>query len=132
MHMFSAPLFLLTLLIGFAAQHMRHHTPQYLYKVLSSENWDKSQSQDLVALPKEDQEFIHLAKQDQLDRIIDKYWSTVPRYVILKIDTAKLPGRLVYEANPGGTHKYYHLYDGNIPLKAIVEAKKINKDSSLP
>jgi len=105
------------------AQSTELEAPPYLYKVLSVENWKKSQSQNSVVLSQDDAAFIHFSTKEQLNRIIEKYWSQVPEYVILKVDTAQLPGRLVYEANPGGINKYYHLYDGFIPLKAIVEAK---------
>jgi uncharacterized protein (DUF952 family) len=58
-----------------------------------------------------------------LDKIIEKYWAGVSEYVVLKIETAKLSGKLVLEANPAGTNKYYHLYNGSIPSNAIVESK---------
>lgn len=102
-------------------------TPQYLYKILSIEDWKKSQGMESLKLTNADQDFIHLAKEDQLDKIAGKYWDIVPEYVILKIDTAKLPGKLVFEANPGGENKYYHLYGGSIPLNAVVDSKIIKK-----
>lgn len=102
-------------------------TPQYLYKVLSTKDWKKSQSMEVVKLTDADRDFIHLAREDQLDRIVEKYWDKVPEYVVLKIDTKKLPGKLGFEANPGGENKYYHLYGGSIPLKAVVESKTIKK-----
>jgi uncharacterized protein (DUF952 family) len=82
---------------------------------------------EVVKLNEADQDFIHLAREDQLDRIVGKYWDKNPEYVVLKIDTKKLPGKVVFEANPGGENKYYHLYDGSIPLKAVVESKIIRK-----
>jgi len=100
-------------------------TPQYLYKILGLKNWKESQSQNFVILTKEDTEFIHLSTEDQLSRIISKYWSNVPEYVILKIETNQLPGQLVFEANEPGGNKYYHLYDGALPLKSVLEAKII-------
>lgn len=102
-------------------------TPQCLYKVLSVEDWKQSQGRESVKLTDADQDFIHLAKKDQLDRIVGKYWDKVPEYVVLTIDTTKLPGKLVFEANPGGENKYYHLYGGSIPLKAVIESKTIKK-----
>lgn len=103
--------------------------PQYLYKIISKEDWKKSQSQNNVELSsKDDEVFIHLSKDDQLDRIIEKYWSENSEYLVLKIDASKLNGQLVYEANPGGTNKYYHLYSGSVPLKSVVEAKVINSN----
>lgn len=97
--------------------------PHYLYKVLSIENWKKSQAQASVALSKDDEAFIHLSKENQLDKIIAKYWANASEFIVLKIDADRLPGKLIFEANPGGSNKYYHLYEGSIPLNSIVEAK---------
>lgn len=98
------------------------NTPQYLYKVLSLDDWNASKSQTTLKLSKMDDEFIHLATEDQLDKIIAKYWSDVTQYVVIKVESKKLPGRLVLEANPGGSNQYFHLYEGSIPRDAIVES----------
>ena len=103
--------------------------PQYLYKVISVENWQASTSLGHVKLTSEDGEFIHLSTVDQLDRIIGKYWASVPEFVVLKLDTSKLLGKLVYEKNPGGENKYYHLYDGTIPLDSVIESTTRKKVS---
>lgn len=101
-------------------------TPKYLYKILSLRSWQASQHSKRLTLPIEDDAFVHLSRDDQLERIILKYWPNATQYVILKIDTAKLQGKLVFEANPGGTSRYYHLYDGHIPFSSIVESKIID------
>jgi uncharacterized protein (DUF952 family) len=95
-------------------------TPQHLFKIISVENWRASEGKKTVQLSQNDEKFIHFATKDQLNDIIVKYWSGVPKYVVLKIDAAKLPGKLVFEKNPGGTNKYYHLYKGSIPMDAVV------------
>lgn len=95
--------------------------PTYLYKVLSMDDWEKSS--ETVHLSSMDANFIHLSTEDQLDKIIEKYWAGVSEFVVLKIEATKLSGNLILEANPGGTNKYYHLYNGSIPLSAIVESK---------
>ncbi len=100
-------------------------TPTYLYKILSDLLWKMAENSKVVSLSAEDDAFIHFSKEDQLDRILTKYWSDVPKLAVLKIQTDKLEGELVYETNPGGTAKYYHLYRGRIPYSAIVEAKMI-------
>jgi uncharacterized protein (DUF952 family) len=110
-------------------QTRKESVPQHLYKIISTEDWKRSQPQNNVELSsKDDEVFIHLSTEDQLDRIIKKYWSENPEYVVLKIDVSQLNGQLVYEANPGGTNKYYHLYKGTIPLKGVVEAKIIKSN----
>lgn len=94
-------------------------TQEYLYKVVSPEQWENSKHDRVLEKTPFDSEFIHLATKDQLPRITDKFWNG-KNYIILKLDPTKLSGRLVYEANPGGTTFYYHLYDGDIPIDAVV------------
>lgn len=94
--------------------------PQYLYKVMTSADWAKSQDQGFVALSAIDQAFIHLAMEDDLKNVIEKYFRGKD-LTVLKLDSDKLKGRLVKEKNPGGSKEYYHLYEGNIPLESVVE-----------
>ncbi|MCH9613345.1 MAG: hypothetical protein SP1CHLAM54_03440 [Chlamydiia bacterium] len=97
--------------------------PDFLYKVLSTNEWKESQTQKTITLGSMDKEFIHLSKKEQLDRIVSKYWNKAPEYVLLKLDPKKLQGVLIFEANPGGQNMYYHLYEGSIPHDAIVEVQ---------
>jgi peptide deformylase len=97
--------------------------PQYLYKILSLRNWQATQNRKTAQLSAEDEAFIHFSTEHQLQRVIGKYWSDAPQFVVLKIDTHKLKGRWAFETNPGGTTKYYHLYGGVIPFNSIVESK---------
>lgn len=100
-----------------------NQSPRYLYKILSLRNWLATQNRKTVQLSAEDNAFIHFSTEDQLERIVGKYWSDAPQLVILKIDSTKLEGRLAFETNAGGTTKYYHLYDGFIPFNSILESK---------
>jgi uncharacterized protein (DUF952 family) len=93
---------------------------QYLYKIVSPEEWGSSQGERHLVISAFDKAFIHLATEDQLSRIVEKFWNG-KSYLVLKLDPQKLIGRLVHEANPGGTSKYYHLYDGSIPMDAVVD-----------
>ena len=97
--------------------------PKYLYKILALESWKKSQELSHLLLSKDDDLFIHFSTEEQLERILKKYWSDGTPYTVLAIDPKLLPGRLVFEANPGRETKYYHLYDGSIPLESVVSAK---------
>ncbi len=110
-----------------ATSQVVNQSPVYLYKVLSVEDWAKTC--DVVHLSAMDEAFIHLSTEAQLDKIIEKYWAEAPEYVVLKLEAAKLLGKLVFEANPGGTNQYYHLYDGAIPVVAIIEMKLHTKGS---
>ena len=99
--------------------------PTYLYKVLTIDDWKESHFLKSVKLSEADENFIHFSTENQLERIIEKYWAHLPHFIVLKIDPIKLVGKLVYEVNPGGLNKYYHLYEGSIPLNSIVELKVI-------
>lgn len=115
------------MLLGFFAMlggtEMTPQTSEFLYKVTSVQDWEKSQALGYVVLGKDDTSFIHLSTESGLPRITGKYWSSVPEYVILKLDSRKLQGKLLFETNPGGENKYYHLYDAKIPLDAVVDYK---------
>ena len=116
-------LFLILSTVMVASCHLLHAgdtPPHYLYKVLSVEDWKASQGSKQVKLSADDSAFIHLSTEEQLPRILEKYWVDVPHYVILKLDSSRLKGKLVLEANPGGSNRYWHLYDGSIPIDAIV------------
>ena len=102
-------------------------TPKHLYKIVSLEDWNQSAPQPHLVLSPMDKNFIHLSTKKQLDGIIKKFWSTVAKFVVLTVDSSKLPGRLVFEANPGGSNKYYHLYEGSIPQESILKAQSIEQ-----
>lgn len=91
-----------------------------LYKVITLDAWERSQSSDRVSLSDSDAAFIHFAEKEDVERIRKKFFPTEPTVVVLQIDSAQLPGRLEKEKNPGGQKEYYHLYEGFIPLSAIV------------
>lgn len=99
---------------------MKKKKPEYLYKVMSSADWAKSQDQGFVVLSAIDQAFIHLSMEEQLRHVIEKYFRGKD-IAILKLESDKLKGRLVKEKNPGGSNEYYHLYEGKIPLDSVVE-----------
>jgi len=102
--------------------------PSFLYKLVSPKDWELSQKAGHVVPSELDIEsnFIHLSTEDQLAKTKAKFWEN-KEVIILKIETSKIQGHLVFESNPGGTTKYYHLYDGVIPLDAIREIEFSSK-----
>jgi uncharacterized protein (DUF952 family) len=108
-------------LTGQKEMQMNHenHTPQYLYKIVSPEEWQDSLLKNQVVTSPLDKNFIHLATENQLAHVVQKFWND-KSHIILKLDSKKMTGRLIYETNPGGTTQYYHLYEGKIPLDAVV------------
>ena len=104
-----------------------NNTPNHLYKIISTKNWEQSQLQDNLVLPSMDDDFIHLSTKKQLEKIINKFWKNETEFFVLKLDVKKLPGKLTFEFNPGGSQKYYHLYDGYIPITSIISVSKVTK-----
>lgn len=103
-------------------------TPKYLYKILSIESWNDSCCKEHLKLSQMDEEFIHLAKVDQALAVAEKFWKGKD-YMLLRIETSMLDGDLVYENNPGRATKYYHLYNGSIPTKAVDSVHKVERVS---
>lgn len=62
---------------------MEEKKPQYLYKVVSMEDWAKSCLS--IHLSTMDSQFIHLSTEEQLDRILEKFWANASQYVLLKL-----------------------------------------------
>lgn len=107
------------LLTALLALSVPEGTPPHLYKILTPEAWQRCQNKDRLSLGPDDTTFIHLAEQDQVPRIAKKFFPDQPQLMIVELDPKRLPGRLVKEANPGGTIRYYHLYDGYLPFSAV-------------
>lgn len=102
--------------------NVQKQQPAFLYKIMSEEDWETSQRQHKLKLGQADDQFIHLSTEEQIDKIYEKFFRGMP-VVILKIKTDKLHGKLVKERNPGGMTEYYHLYDGSIPMDAVVSSQ---------
>jgi len=96
--------------------------PMFLYKIISPESWHTSQEKHKLILNADDHSFIHFSTEEQLPRILEKYWRN-KEHIVLKVNTALLPGELVLESNRPGGDKYYHLYNGCIPISAAIKMK---------
>lgn len=107
---------------------MKMDCPENLYKIISKEQWRESLLDNQIVASAIDKDFIHLAKEEQLAHVAQKFWHK-GEPIILKLASSKLIGRLVYEQNPGGSNNYYHLYEGRIPLNAVLEATRLNNAS---
>ena len=100
--------------------------PDFVYKIVTVDAWSASQEKRFLVLGKFDEAFVHLAEENQVERIAHKFFAGEDEVLVLKINPKKLKGRLVKEANPGGKIKYWHLYDGKIPLESIVSTTNLH------
>lgn len=98
----------------------------YVYKIMTLSDWQESQKLGFLKPSALDlkSNFMHLSEEQQVKGTIDKFMKGEANIIVLKLDTSKFIGRLVKEKNPGGNTEYFHLYDGKIPLEAVVESKK--------
>lgn len=100
---------------------MKIAPPFLLYKIVSVENWEESQSSDFLLLSFMDQKCIHFATESQWKKVVMKYWKDVVKCILITVEADKLVGDMVLEKNPGGNTLYYHLYNGIIYKEAIVK-----------
>lgn len=101
--------------------------PAKLYKITTVDLWAQSKNGDRLVLAELDKSgFIHLAEEQDVERISKKFFPNEKKLAVLELDPKLLVGRIVFETNPGGSQKYYHLYDGYIPIQAI--SKVIEKN----
>jgi uncharacterized protein (DUF952 family) len=98
-------------------------TPSTLYKIISSESWEKSKDSEKIWTDRTDEKFIHFSTEDQWKSVINKKFADTD-WVLLKIDTTKLEGNWQWEWNSDKTEKWFHLYNGWIPKTAVTEWKE--------
>ena len=94
----------------------------HLYKIVSPEQWEQSQSQTKIILTSFDEPFIHLAQEHQVTGVLQKFWTNQP-HIVLTLDSTHLIGELKLERNRPEGDLYYHLYNGSIPLTAVISAQ---------
>ena len=96
----------------------KEEVPEFLYKIVDLDSWKESQEASLVPKGSLDTDFIHLATKSQLERVLAKFWNK-KSCAILKVESSKILGELKFEKNADGLTRYYHLYDGEIPLVSV-------------
>jgi uncharacterized protein (DUF952 family) len=102
-----------------------------IYHITTRDDWEQGLESGIYTTPSLDQEgFIHASTREQVAKVGNAFYRTVPNCVLLAIDEARLPAPPVYEpaAHPqGGTppttadqELFPHIY-GPIPVGAVVK-----------
>jgi uncharacterized protein (DUF952 family) len=97
-----------------------------IYHIVVPDTWanfdDKNYEADSLAT----EGFIHCSFENQIDAVLQRYYSDRDEVVVLEIDPSKLDSKLVVEPSTGGEN-YPHIY-GAINRDAIVrtEQRKIS------
>ncbi len=93
-----------------------------IYHLVLPEAWAASEG-DLYEHPSLAAEgFIHCSFAEQLNGVIERYYSGAERLIVLEIDSERLTSKLVNERSTGG-EIYPHIY-GPINRNAVVSIKE--------
>ena len=97
-----------------------------IYHIVLPKVWQEFKDEELYEAENLQSEgFIHCSFADQLDSVLDRYYSGAGEVLVLTIETEKLTSRLVNE--PSTNNEIYpHIY-GRINRDAIVSVDKRQK-----
>ena len=93
-----------------------------IYHVVLPDVWDNFHGALYETDSLDTEGFIHCSFDEQLDGVLQRYYSSVPRVKILEIDATKLDSKLVVEPSTGG-ESYPHIC-GPINREAIVAVEE--------
>ena len=97
---------------------------QIIYKIIPTESWQQSLSQENLPLSAIDVKdgFIHFSTRAQVHKTLDKFFAGQTGLFLLEIDTHNLPAetaaQLKWEKNTPEGDTYPHLY-GDLPMNCV-------------
>lgn len=90
-----------------------------IYHVVTSESWAQFKGKtEYFADSLATEGFIHCSNQQQVEGVLERYYTGQSNLLLLQINPAKLTSKLVYEAPANGTELFPHVY-GTINFDAI-------------
>lgn len=94
-----------------------------IYHIVTPEVWEKHRDEtEYEAETLATEGFIHCSYRNQLEEVLERYYSHAEKVLILHINTNLLTSKLVSEPSTGGEF-YPHIY-GTINRSAIVETEE--------
>jgi|SRR4051812_27378287 uncharacterized protein (DUF952 family) len=95
----------------------------HIYHIVLPEKWDEAAGDEFYEADSLATEgFIHCSFAEQIEGVLERYYSGVNRVIILQIDPSKLTSKLVDE--PSTNNEIYpHIY-GRINRDAVVEIEE--------
>ena len=95
----------------------------HIYHVMLPETWNARQSGEaIIADSLTTEGFIHCSTAEQLDGVLERYFSSASKVVILEIDPGKLSSKLIFEPSTNN-EVYPHVY-GPIDEEAVIHAEE--------
>ncbi|QQS32350.1 MAG: DUF952 domain-containing protein [Acidobacteriota bacterium] len=89
-----------------------------IYHIVLPDVWENLNAEIYKAASLETEGFIHCSFREQLDGVIERYYSNAESLVILELDSDRLMSRVVNEPSTGN-EIYPHIY-GPINVDAVV------------
>ena len=94
-----------------------------IYHIILPETWEQYKDKEFYeAESLRIEGFIHCSFAEQLDQVLERYYSGVEKVLILEIDTEKLSSKLIIEPSTND-EDYPHIY-GKINRGAVVGVVK--------
>ncbi len=93
-----------------------------IYHIVLPEVWDAFEGELYEHASLASEGFIHCSFAEQLDGVLQRYYSGVERVLLLEIDSERLTSELVNEPSTGG-EIYPHIY-GPIDRDAIIKVEE--------
>lgn len=91
-----------------------------IYHIVTPETWKNYKNEpEYEAESLQSEGFIHCSYRNQLEEVLERYYKTAEKVLILSINPSLLTAQLIAEASTGG-EIYPHIY-GQINRPAIVE-----------
>lgn len=100
-------------------EHLEHLEQMLIYHIVLPKVWQEFKDEELYeAESLQSEGFIHCSFANQLDSVLDRYYSGAGEVLVLTIETERLTSRLVNE--PSTNNEIYpHIY-GRINRDAVV------------
>ena len=97
-----------------------------IYHITSQGEWDSAKETGFYTAPSLKTEgFIHCSKAEQVQGVLQRYFTGKHDLIKLTIDTRKLTAPLRYELAPSLNEEFPHIY-GTINADAVIKTEEIS------
>jgi uncharacterized protein (DUF952 family) len=96
-----------------------------IYHVVAKKKWQAALTQGLYEADSLNSEgFIHASKKEQVDGVLERYYSGQHNLLLLHIDESRLSSRLKYEMSASVNEEFPHIF-GPLNLEAVVNVTEL-------
>ncbi len=96
-----------------------------IYHVTTKQDWENALKEGFYeATSLHSEGFIHMSTKDQVQGVLERYYSGVNDLILLHVDESRLTAPLKYEQSPTLQQDFPHVY-GRLNLDAVVGSEDI-------